>query len=117
MTNAEPALDPMVLAALAGGLLVGCAYFALLLCTVRRALGSPRPGLWFLTSFLGRTAGAVIAVAWIGAGQWQRLVACLVGFMVARLLVQVVVERWPRKPPREASSARDGEDDHAPQPR
>ncbi len=76
-----------VLSAIAGGVF-GLLFFGGLWWTLRRALTSPRPALWFGASALLRfvivTAGFVV----ISAGHWQRLLMCLIGFWLARWLVQ-----------------------------
>ena len=69
------------------GIGLGAIYFGGLWWTVRRAVSSPQPMLWFLGSALLRTAIALAGFYFISGGQWQRLVACLVGFIAARLLV------------------------------
>jgi len=77
---------PLILSALAG-VLLGAIFFGGLWWTVRRGAVSPRPALWFLGSALLRMGVAVAGFYFVGGGHWQRLVACLVGFLVARLLV------------------------------
>ncbi len=74
------------LAAFAGAVF-GLFFFGGLLWTVRRAIDSRRPALWVGGSLLlrmGCTAGGFVVVS---AGDWQRLLACLLGFLVARWLV------------------------------
>jgi F1F0 ATPase subunit 2 len=69
------------------GALLGLFFFGGLWWTLRRALVSPRPALWVGGSMLlrmGCTAGGFVVVS---AGDWQRLLACLFGFLVARWLV------------------------------
>ncbi|MDQ6681404.1 MAG: ATP synthase subunit I [Pseudomonadota bacterium] len=69
------------------GVLLGLFFFGGLWWTVRRAFDSPRPALWVGGSLLlrmGCTAGGFIFVS---AGDWQRLLACVLGFWAARWLV------------------------------
>lgn len=69
------------------GLILGTFYFGTLWLTVS-AMGRVRsPGLLFVTSFFGRTAVALIGFWLIMAGRWERAVACLLGFLLARLVV------------------------------
>jgi F1F0 ATPase subunit 2 len=76
----------MLLAGLVGGLL-GAIFFGGLWWTVRKGLTSKQPAFWFLGSMLLRM-GIVLAgfyfVANLGLG---RLVVCLLGFIIARLIV------------------------------
>ena len=79
-------LTQVLLAGLAGvGLGVG--FFAGLWWTVRRGMTSARPGLWFFLSFLGRMSLALAGFYWVAGDDWRRLLACLVGFLLGRLLV------------------------------
>ena len=73
----------LVLAAL-GGMLLGAVFFGGLWWTARRGAASARPALWFFVSLLLRMAillGGLLAVA---GGRWERLLACLLGIVVAR---------------------------------
>lgn len=77
---------PLVLAALAG-LVLGAIFFGGLWWTIRKGMQSPRPALWFLASFVLRTAIVVAGFYFVGDGQWQKLLACLAGFIIGRLIV------------------------------
>lgn len=69
------------------GLLLGTLFFGGLWLTVKKAVGSTKPALLILGSFVCRIAIVLIAFYFIGAGNWQRLLILLSGFIVARLLV------------------------------
>jgi F1F0 ATPase subunit 2 len=71
----------------AAGVGFGAIFFGGLWWTVRRGVSSPRPALWFLVSALLRNAVALAGFYYVSGGHWQRLVACLVGFIAARLIV------------------------------
>jgi F1F0 ATPase subunit 2 len=77
--------------------------------TVHQAVSSGHPALWFLGSALLRTGLVVAGFYLVGAGQWPRLVACLVGFIVTRLVVL-----WLTRPARENQKQRTQEARHAP---
>lgn len=76
----------MMLASLAGFLLGGV-FFGGLWWTVKMGMVSNRPALWFLSSFLLRMGITMTGFYFVGQGDWHRLVACLVGFVIARLIV------------------------------
>ena len=76
----------LALASLAG-LSLGVIFFGGLWWTVRKGMTSSRPALWFLVSFLLRMGIVMAGFYFIGQGDWQRLVTCLVGFLIARLLI------------------------------
>ncbi|HUN98446.1 MAG TPA: ATP synthase subunit I [Bradyrhizobium sp.] len=73
--------------ALAAGLFLGAMFFGGLWWTVRKGISSPLPGLWFLGSMLLRTSLALAGFSYVTAGEWKNLLACLSGFVVARILV------------------------------
>jgi len=73
--------------ALVTGVSLGALFFGGLWWTVRKGLVSPRPALWLSASLLLRMSIALAGFYFVGYGHWQRLVACLLGFVVARLVV------------------------------
>lgn len=80
---------PALTAALAAGFFLGAMFFGGLWWTVRRGMSSPLPALWFLGSMLFR-AGLALAgfyCVYAVAGQWTVLLACLLGFVMARMLI------------------------------
>lgn len=76
----------LALALLAGGV-IGAGFFGGLWWTTRRAAASTQPALWVMTSLLLRMGGALTGFHLVGGGQWPRLLACLIGFVLARLVV------------------------------
>lgn len=76
----------LILAGVAGGLL-GLFFFGGLWWTVRQGLSFKRPVVWFLGSLLLRTAVTLIGFYFVGRQDWRRFVACLAGFIMARLVV------------------------------
>ena len=76
----------LLLAAIGGGFL-GVFYFVGLRWTLRKSLASKAAALWFLGSFLLRTSVCLYGIYWIGANDLLRILACLGGFIVARMIV------------------------------
>ena len=74
--------------ALAGmaGLLLGVIFFGGLWWTVRLGVTSKRPALLFLGSMLLRTGVVIAGFYVVSDGHWQRLLACLFGFAIARFI-------------------------------
>ncbi len=91
-------LAPM-LAGVAGGLL-GLLFFGGLWWTLRRALDSPRPALWVGGSLLLRMACVAAGFVLVSAGDWRRLLSCLLGFWCARWLIVRLSARSPAQPSR-----------------
>ncbi len=85
-----------LLSSLLLGILLGACFYAGLWWTVRRALLSSRPGLWFAASLLLRTLVALAGFHLIGGTQWQRMLLCLLGFFLSRPLVTRLPTRWTR---------------------
>jgi F1F0 ATPase subunit 2 len=82
----------LVPAGIAGGAL-GAIFFGGLWWTVRRGIRSRQPALWFLGSLLLRT-GIVLAGFYFAADRhWERLLVCLLGFVMARLAVTRLTRR------------------------
>jgi F1F0 ATPase subunit 2 len=76
----------MVLVGMAG-IALGTLYFGGLWWTLRKALWSSMPAPWFLGSLLVRMTIALVGFYVVSDHHWERLLACLLGFVVARLLV------------------------------
>jgi len=73
--------------AMCAGVLLGALFFGGLWWTVLKGLTSPRPALWFLCSMLLRTGITLSGFYFVSDGDWKRLLACLAGFIIARLIV------------------------------
>ena len=83
--------------ALIAGLLLGAIFFGGLWWTVRKGLSSTRPGRWFFGSLLLRTSITLAGFYVVSDGHWGRLLACLLGFTFARLIVTRLT-RFAEKP-------------------
>lgn len=84
-------IDPAGLAAaFLAGMALGAAYVAALWLAVRRLLGTRRPGLWLLAGSALRLGLLMGGFYLVMDGRWERLVACLAGFLVVR----VAATRW-----------------------
>lgn len=80
----------LALACAAGGVL-GLFFFGGLRWTVKRGVSMKQPAFWFLGSLLLRMGLALAGFHFVAGGHWDRMVSCLLGFVVAR----AVVARWP----------------------
>lgn len=70
-----------------GGICIGLFYFGGLWWTVRRLPDAKSAGLWMSASFLVRTVVSLAGFYGIMGGEWQRLLAALLGFVAVRLAV------------------------------
>jgi F1F0 ATPase subunit 2 len=91
------------------GVLLGALFFGGLWWTVRKGVSFKRPALSFLGSLLLRTGIVVAGFYVVSDGHWQRLLACLIGFAIARFIV-VRITRLPI----DSADARRAEARHAP---
>lgn len=83
-----------IFATLAGAAL-GAVFFGGLWWTVQRGAASTSPARWFIGSFVLRTAIVLTGFYFIGGGQLGRLGLCLLGFLLARVLVLVLTRPTP----------------------
>ena len=73
--------------ALVAGLVLGAIFFGGLWWTVRKGVLSKHPATCFLGSLLLRTGIILAGFYFVAGGHWQWLLACLLGFVIARLIV------------------------------
>lgn len=78
---------PDLLVPCLGGLGLGVFFFGGLWLTVRHGARSGCAPLWFAASSLVRMAATLAGMYWLTAGRWEKLLPCVAGFFVARLLV------------------------------
>ena len=71
--------------ALIFGSLLGAFYFGGLWWTVHKVVNANVSPLWFTPSLLIRTGLTVAGFYAVANGQWTRLIACLLGFIVVRI--------------------------------
>ena len=69
------------------GIVLGVLFFLGLWYTVQKVTRSKTPAWWILGSFVFRIGIVILGFYYIGADNWQRLLACLAGFIVARFIV------------------------------
>lgn len=103
-------MNEMALLALSAvaGIGLGGLFYGGLWWTVRRGLTSARPGLWFFASSLLRTAVALGGLYAVSADDWRRLLGCLFGFILGRVLVT-----WLARGAGDGAALRRREGEHA----
>ena len=73
--------------ALLAGMLLGAIFFGGLWWTVQKGITARQPALWFGISMLLRTGIALGGFYYVAGADWRRLLLCLFGFIIARLIV------------------------------
>lgn len=99
----------LVPALVAGGVL-GAMFFGGLWWTVQKGVSSKPSALWFFGSLLLRMSIALAGFYFVSGGHWDRLLTCLLGFVMARFIVTRLT-RAAEKPTHLSQ-----ETGHAPQP-
>ncbi len=102
-------LIALLLSGLAG-LALGAFFFGGLWWTLRKVLVSLRPVLWQLGSLLVRFGVVLSGFYLVADGTWQRMFACLAGFVLARFVLLRLVPSPLHRP------ASVTEVSHAPRP-
>jgi F1F0 ATPase subunit 2 len=74
------------------GTALGGMFFGGLWWTIRRAVTSPQPALWIFSSLLLRMSIALSGFYVLSGDQWERFIACLIGFAMARLIVTWITQ-------------------------
>ena len=71
----------------AAGVTLGTIFFGGLWWTVEKGVSSKQPAVWFIGSLLLRMSIALVGLYFIGRGHWERMVVCLIGFIIARFIL------------------------------
>lgn len=69
------------------GLAIGLVFFGGLWWTVHKGVNSKQPAVWFLGSLLLRMGIALSGFYLVSGQHWDRLLSCLLGFVMARTAV------------------------------
>ena len=85
----------MIVLALLAGTALGMFYFGGLWLTVVKGLPSKSPGLWFTLSLILRLSLTLTGFYLICGEHWNRWLACLLGFIIARFFA-LKVARFPK---------------------
>jgi F1F0 ATPase subunit 2 len=76
---------------LAAGLLLGAFFFGGLWWTVIKGVSSQRPALWFFGSMLLRMNVTLAGFYFVARESWKLWLPCLLGFVLARVVVQLTL--------------------------
>jgi F1F0 ATPase subunit 2 len=77
----------ILIMALLAGVLLGMIFYGGLWWTVRRSVSPKSSNVWLIGSFPFRAIIAVGGFYLVSRGNWRSLLACLLGFLIARIAV------------------------------
>jgi F1F0 ATPase subunit 2 len=80
-------LTVSLLLAFVAGVVLGLFYYGGLWLTIQRLPQSSRPGMLTAVSLFLRLGLVLVAFYLVMGGSWERLLACLAGFLLARVLL------------------------------
>ncbi len=75
------------------GFVLGVFFYAGLWWTTRRVMIDAWSPLWFIASFLLRTVVVITGFYLVATPDWQNMLMCLLGFLIARLVVSLTLLR------------------------
>lgn len=75
------------------GLALGTLFFGGLWLTVKKMVTSKAPAFLFLGSFLFRGGITLLGFYYIAVGNWQTMLSCLVGFVMARFIITRITKQ------------------------
>ena len=80
-------IGPPLIVALIAGVALGGFYFGSLWWVLRQVASLRHPELLLLASFIVRTAITLTGFYLVMEGHWERIAACMVGFLLARTVL------------------------------
>jgi F1F0 ATPase subunit 2 len=87
----------ILIRALLAGLLLGILFYGGLWWTVRRSMSTGHVGIWLIGSFLLRASITIGGFYFVAQGDWRALLACLLGFLMARICVTRLTSTPPER--------------------
>ncbi|HLW31798.1 MAG TPA: ATP synthase subunit I [Aequorivita sp.] len=82
-----------LLPAVFAGIVLGVLFFGGLWLTVRKGLDSKNATLIFMGSLVVRMAIVLLGFYYVGADNWQKMMACLGGFLIARIVITRITKK------------------------
>lgn len=78
--------------ALGVGVLLGIFFFGGLWWTIKKGVTFASPAIFFIASMIIRTGIVLGGFYFVSCGHWERFLGCLVGFIIARIIVMRFTE-------------------------
>jgi F1F0 ATPase subunit 2 len=82
-----------LLPAFVAGVVLGVLFFGGLWLTIRIGLRSKKSALIFTASFILRMAIGLLGFYYVGANSWQKMLVCLGGFLLAKIVITRIFQK------------------------
>ncbi len=79
------------------GITLGTLFFGGLWLTVKKSVTAKTPALWLAGGFFIRMSMVLVGFYYVSRDNWQRLLICLLGFIIARMIVMKLTKRYEQK--------------------
>lgn len=76
-----------IILSLSVGLIIGTLFFCGLWWTVKKAMNSKNPAIWFIGSIIMRFGVTLMGFYFVSNHHWERMVICLAGFFISRVII------------------------------
>ncbi len=76
-----------VVLAVFAGFFLGAFFFGGLWWTIKKGVSSAHPALFFIVSMIIRTGIILVGFYSVSCAHWERFLGCLIGFIIARIIV------------------------------
>lgn len=96
---------PRLIVSLVVGVLLGGFFFGGLWWTVRYKIRSPNVVAWLLGGLIVRITVVMVGFLLVASGRWERILVCLAGFVMSRMLISYVTQRIEDRGPRQKQEA------------
>ncbi len=81
----------------AAGIILGTLFFGGLWLTVKKSITAKSPALWLIGGFFIRINMVLIGFYYVSGDSWQRLLICLLGFIIARMIVMQLTKTYEQR--------------------
>ncbi len=93
------------------GVMLGLFFYSGLWWTTHKVIDDTWSPLWFIASFIVRTLVVIAGFYLIAVPDWRKLLICLCGFLIARLIVSLSLRYMANKA---IDNQQAGDNHHAP---
>lgn len=78
---------PYIVLSVGAGVFLGAFFFGGLWWTIKKGVLSDHSAFLFIASIIIRTCVVLVGFYFVSRGHWERFLGCLVGFIIAKIIV------------------------------